>query len=133
MTSTISALSDLLAECDARGIRLAPNSDGGLAIDAPQDVLTPELVDELRSYKVELLAHLRPKGRLETRRAVPNAQAKPVCRCGSATWLDVSIHDGRSNRRDCARCGRFIDFSRWYGTDALQADEGPGSVTNEEA
>jgi hypothetical protein len=123
MTNTISALGDLLAECDAQGIRLAPNNDGGLTIDAPQDVLTLELLDQLRIHKVQLLAHLRPKGRLETRRAMPTAQAKPVCRCGSTTWLDVAIHDGQSTRRDCARCGRFIDFSRWYGTVALQDGE----------
>jgi hypothetical protein len=123
MTNTISALGDLLAECDAQGIRLAPNNDGGLTIDAPQDVLTPELLDQLRIHKGELLAHLQPHGRLETRRTVRATHTKPVCRCGSTTWLDVAIHDGRSNRRDCARCGRFIDFSRWYGTDALQAGE----------
>jgi len=40
---------------------------------------------------------------------------KPVCRCGSITWRDVPIHGGRSTRRDCARCGRFISFPVWYG------------------
>jgi len=40
---------------------------------------------------------------------------KPVCRCGSTTWRDVPIHGGRSTRRDCARCGRFIEFPVWYG------------------
>ena len=35
---------------------------------------------------------------------------KTVCRCGSTTWRDVPIHDGQSVRRDCGRCGRFIDF-----------------------
>lgn len=122
MTITTAALSALLAQCDVQGIRLVPNNEGGLTIDAPQDVLTPELLGQLRFHKAELVAHLPPHGRLKSRRAGP-AQAKPVCRCGSATWLDVAIHDGRSNRRDCARCGRFIDFSRWYGADALQAGE----------
>ena len=38
-----------------------------------------------------------------------------VCRCGSTAWRDVPIHDGQSIRRDCAKCGRFIRFTVWYG------------------
>lgn len=38
-----------------------------------------------------------------------------ICCCGSTTWREVVIHVGRSVRRDCARCGRFIDFPLWYG------------------
>jgi hypothetical protein len=38
-----------------------------------------------------------------------------VCRCGSTRWRDVPIHGGRSIRRDCARCGRFLSFPLWYG------------------
>lgn len=116
-------VAELQTECDAIGIRLVPASDGGLAVDAPQDVLTPELLDDLRIHKAELLVRLQPHRRLETRRPVPTAQTQPVCRCGSTTCLEVAIHDGQSTRRDCARCGRFIDFSRWYGSDALQACE----------
>jgi hypothetical protein len=37
------------------------------------------------------------------------------CRnCESQVALDVDIHNGRSTRRDCAGCGKFIEFSRWY-------------------
>ena len=36
------------------------------------------------------------------------------CRCGSTTTVDVTIHNGRSTRRDCARCRRFISFPVWY-------------------
>lgn len=123
MSGQDSILADLLAECDAQSIRLVLASNGGLTIDAPQDVLTRELIERLRTYKGEIVAHMRPKGRLESGRVVPAAAAKPICRCGSATWLDVPIHEGQSTRRDCARCGRFIDFSRWYGPIALQPDE----------
>ena len=39
----------------------------------------------------------------------------PRCdRCGSDQFNDVPIHEGRSLRRDCAHCGRFIDFPKWY-------------------
>ena len=36
----------------------------------------------------------------------------PRCENDEAT-LHI-IHDGDSIRRDCARCGRFIDFPVWY-------------------
>lgn len=123
MTSLDSTLANLLAECDAQGIRLVLAGNGGLTIDAPHEVLTPELIERLRTHKTELLAILRPKRSVQVSRAAPAIPAKPVCRCGSTTWLNVPIHDAQSTRRDCVRCGRFIDFSRWYGTDALQAGE----------
>jgi hypothetical protein len=117
------SLTDLLAECEAQGIRLLPADRGGLTIDAPHDALTPELTERLRRHKAELVAQLRPKYSLEPRRAAPATPKKSICRCGSTTWADVPIHDGQSTRRDCAGCGRFIDFARWYGADALQAGE----------
>lgn len=129
MTNTISALRGLLDQCHARGIRLVAMDDGDLTVDAPQGVLTPALLEQLRAHKAALVDHLQPAFRHETRLVSPMSAAKPVCRCGSTTWRDVAIHDGQSTRRDCVRCGRFIDFSRWYGADALQAGDGTGSVT----
>ena len=39
----------------------------------------------------------------------------PACpRCGSTRRVDVVVHAGRSTRRDCARCGRFLTFARWH-------------------
>ncbi len=39
-----------------------------------------------------------------------------VClRCHSRAFHEIPIHDGRSIRRDCASCGRFVAFSVWYG------------------
>jgi hypothetical protein len=89
----------------------------------PRSAMTPELLDLMKAHKAELLVLLRPKRRDVAPRAAPPTQARPICRCGSTTWVDVPIHYGQSARRDCAACGRFIDFSRWYGTDALQAGE----------
>ncbi|MGD9632736.1 MAG: phage/plasmid primase, P4 family [Pirellulales bacterium] len=34
-------------------------------------------------------------------------------KCGHGETRDVPIHGGESLRRDCARCGRFIDFVTW--------------------
>jgi len=125
MTGAPFLLADLLADCEAHGIRLALAGDGGLTIDAPQDALTPGLLDRLRSSKADLLAMLRPAP--EAVPALPVAAsvapAKPttaVCRCGSTTRRDVPIHDGQSVRRDCGRCGKFIAFPIWYRKDNLQ-------------
>ena len=60
MTRTPYTLADLLADCDAHGIRLAVTDGDGLDIDAPQGSLTPALLDRLRSHKGELLAVLTP-------------------------------------------------------------------------
>jgi hypothetical protein len=44
----------------------------------------------------------------------------PVCRRHPlAGVVDVLIHGGRSARRDCARCGRFVAFTTWYGHPSL--------------
>jgi hypothetical protein len=58
MTGTPSILADLLADCEAHGIRLAPAHGDGLDIDAPQDNLTPDLLARLKAHKAELLAIL---------------------------------------------------------------------------
>lgn len=130
MTGAPSILANLLSECDAHGIRLLLAGDGGLTIDAPEDTLTPELLDRLKANKAEVLALLRaatvatlaPPSALSKTPAKP---AKAVCRCGSTTWRDVPIHGGQSIRRDCGRCGRFLHFPVWYGKDALHHEQQP--------
>jgi hypothetical protein len=126
MTGAPAVLADLLAECEAHGIRLMLAGDG-LEIDAPQDALTPDLLGLLKAHKVDLLATLRPASEAATEDVECDAhrplkklkQSKPVCRCGSTTWRDVVLkhppHNGTTIRRDCGRCGRFIDFPVWYG------------------
>ncbi len=52
----------LLADCNAHGIRLALADGDGLAIDAPQVALTPDLIDRIKSHKADLLGVLRPAG-----------------------------------------------------------------------
>lgn len=49
---------------------------------------------------------------IKTKEALPS---KAVCPCGSTSWLDAPIHNGRTIRRNCARCGRFLGFPVWYG------------------
>jgi hypothetical protein len=36
-------------------------------------------------------------------------------RCHATKFTDVPIHEGRSTRRDCDRCGFTIGFPTWYG------------------
>jgi hypothetical protein len=109
-----------LAECEAHGIRLALGDSGGLEIDAPQETLTPDLLARLKAHKADLLAMLRPAPESAPARPAvlgeaPAKPTKPVCRCGGTTWRDVPIQGWQSIRRDCGRCGFFLDFPVWYG------------------
>ena len=40
---------------------------------------------------------------------------KKVCRCGSTKYREFRIHGGKTVRRDCAVCGRFLGFPVWHG------------------
>ena len=55
----------------------------------------------------------------------PNAARCPRCRY--AAYVDVPIHDGRSVRRDCARCGRFLAFPVWYGKPMQDCEQSTGA------
>jgi hypothetical protein len=121
-------LAELLADCDARGIRLHPAGDGGLTIDAPQAALTPDMLARLKCHKVPLLALLGPARGMAPAPAMaaqsdPPEPTTPVCRCGSTTWRDVRIHEGQTVRRDCDRCRRFLDFPVWHGKSTLQNEK----------
>jgi hypothetical protein len=117
-------LTELLADCDALGVRLIPAVDGGLIVEAPQSAATPDLLAHLKAHKSELLALLRPALAVQPQpRPTMKPTAKPVCRCGSMAWRDVPIHDGQSLRRDCAGCGRFIDFPVWHAKTTLRNEQ----------
>lgn len=112
---------NLLAELIRLGIRLAAHGDR-LRFH-PRWAVTPDLADRLKAHKADLLEVLRPMAgdalvadvsMDEVIRIATPTPAKPVCRCGSSESVDVPIHDGRSIRRDCGRCRRFIDFPVWY-------------------
>lgn len=63
------------------------------------------LTDEVGFHNPERLAQIV----LE-----PEPQESSCRRCGThATYLAI-IHAGESLRRDCAKCGRFIDFPSWH-------------------
>jgi hypothetical protein len=108
----------LLADVAQRGITLEARGDR--LRYHPRSALTPDLAERLKAHKAELLALLRPTPHAALPPPAPATEAtamptNSVCRCGSTRWRDVSIHGGQSVRRDCGRCGRFIDFPVWYG------------------
>lgn len=124
MSPTPSPLAALFAECDARGVELCINADGRLTVDGPEDAVTPDLVARLKANKLDVLLVLHAERDADSVDAypyewewleAPTLPADAVCPCGSTTWRDVPIHHGQSVRRDCAKCGRFIEFPIWYG------------------
>ena len=93
---------DLLAECEGQDIRLSAADAGGMAIDAPPGVLTPELLAQLKSHKGELLGIL--SGQLPPTGCIHSdprcyLDAPDGCRPG---WI----------RTTCCWCGRFIGYRR---------------------
>ena len=69
----------------------------------------------LLARKPLVMAALRALAALQSP-APPPLPAGPVCRRHPRGGVvDVPIHNGRSVRRDCATCHRFIDFVLWYG------------------
>ncbi|MEQ1904756.1 MAG: hypothetical protein ABL888_11265 [Pirellulaceae bacterium] len=44
----------------------------------------------------------------------PKANLRPCQRCGNDKTYLAIIHAGESLRRDCAQCGRLIDFPAWH-------------------
>lgn len=118
---------ELLLDLDRLGIRL--EAEGERLRFHPRSALTTDLLDRLKAHKAELLAMLHPepsppaKPVSNPHRPVQTLQQlKPICRCGSTTWRDVVLchapHNGTTTRRDCGRCGRFLDFPIWYGKSA---------------
>ena len=108
------------------GIRLEAHS--GKLRYHPRSQVPAELAGRMRVHRSELMEILRaeapvdemPDGHLahdlrDLHGGVLHGQHElTVCRCGSDRYRDVPIHAGQSVRRDCARCGRFLDFPKWY-------------------
>lgn len=101
MTGARAILAELLAECEALGIRLALAGDGGLTIDAPQDALTLELLDRLRANKFELLALLGP---------TVGPEAEPL---GPDGWPADCI--GPDELTPCPKCGTLESWQSVAG------------------
>ena len=101
MTAPASIVAELLADCDARGIRLIPGDGGSLTIDSPKGALSPDLLERLKAHKSGLLAKLRPHSLKGLPELLPDAldddweladePGEPCPRCGSlVTWWTIS-------------------------------------------
>ena len=117
-----------MADLATRGIRLEARGDR--LRYRPRQAMTPELVQQVKSLKAELLTILAtadmPETTLEAFQAFDRVPTKaveavkdsnvPQCgRCHSTEYRDTPIHDGQSVRRDCAECGRTDSFPVWNG------------------
>lgn len=98
---------DLLTECEALGIQITPAGDGRLTIDAPQDVLTPELLARLRAYKTDLLAALAVTAKPPVERETATASDLDL-----PAWQEVETIDLPA---PCPNCGHI--FVWWDGLD----------------
>jgi hypothetical protein len=102
-------LDDLLAKLAAADVRLSLRGIR-IVVDAPNEALTPDLIDSIKEHHAVLQEHLRLHG--------------PCSRCCSEDYIDVPIHDGRSMRRDCACCHQTKGFSVWNPSPALPTEPG---------
>ena len=66
MTGAALALDQLLADCEAQDVRLFLAGDDSLTIDAPDNALTPELLERLKTHKSALLDRLHTLVECET-------------------------------------------------------------------
>ena len=110
MGGNVSA-AELMANLARLGIRL--EADANRLLYWPRSAVTPDLAERVKAHKGELLAILRPS---------VEAQSITCARCRSVEFRDTPIHGGHSVRRDCARCGRFIDFPKWYTSEVQVID-----------
>ncbi len=122
--SDFSTVVQLIARCKEKDVWLDVGNNGKIIVNAPERALTVELLDQIRARKadlIELLSHSTSISVEEQASEVLNSRQgttkkpEPLCRCGGTTWNDVLIHGGQSVRRDCGKCGRFLDFPIWYG------------------
>ena len=134
-------VNQLLDELEDRAIEL--KIDGDRIRYRPKSSMTPELLEQVKVHKPELLSILNANDHVVDKayhKAIDRLQHEDyfseqnafleqcrgaftsiisegqqvVCdRCGSNDFVDVSIHEGRSTRRDCAKCDKFIEFPTW--------------------
>ena len=62
---------DLIYQLIEKGIKLIPQTGGGLDVDGPAGALTPELIEVLRDQKPSILRRMA---------AVERHSPEPVCR-----------------------------------------------------
>lgn len=110
-------LAQLLADCDQAGIRLNPEGNDQLTIDAPQSALTPDLLERLRAQKQELLRILRVVHSEEPEEDWPESidarKVEPCPKCGTLELWQNLVGDWRCQR--CDPPNRWRAFAARHG------------------
>src|SRR5688500_4899846 len=115
----------LISELATRGVEFQANGEK-LRI-RPVERLTPDELEAIGRHKAVILNLLRAECPIANH---PAADPRPLCRCdrcSSTEYTDVLIHHGRSLRRDCTNCHRFLGWPRWYGRMIDSANDGNGT------
>jgi hypothetical protein len=75
---------DLLNKLNAVGVVVSANGDK-LAYDSPRGAITPDLLEEVKAHKAEMLAMLAKRAELDQRIADQLARLVP-CRMADGQW-----------------------------------------------
>lgn len=135
----------LLAELESLDVRLAVDGEDGLAFDAPEEVMTPDLVDRVRAHRALLVRLLRRRAagvpdtllRSPTPDAVDAALAGlPVggvaCRGVGAVvpgvWVGEESDAAAAAWRPYGEDAEYVYLERLAIADSLGMPTGPGSV-----
>ena len=62
----MTGLAELLAQCDAKGVQLTHDGDGGLTVSAAKEAMLPGLMEKLRKHKLAILDELAERQWKET-------------------------------------------------------------------
>lgn len=95
----------VLAECRKRGIGFTLIENNlGFNLTFPEGAIDDDLLDRIERSWSKISERLRSPFK------------DTICeRCGSMEYIETPIHEGKSIRRDCAKCDRFMGFPVWKG------------------
>jgi len=82
-----------------------------------------------RESSIVTAAKAQPKQPTSDRLVLVTGECCP--RCENPSFRTVPIHDGESERIDCAKCGSVFGFSKWQGQ-TLATLKPPGLARNAE-
>lgn len=121
----MSGFAELLTDCDDQGIRLLPNSDGGLTIDAPRESLTPDLLGRIKVHKLEILVAL-PNNVIDAEYTATAEADEDI------DWFDhiedidrIPLLESRQYPQPCRHCGCC---SRHWSKCPTRFDDGLTSI-----
>ena len=95
---------DLLKKIRLAGFRLSVDANRNITIRCQRSAVDPAILEEISKHKSEIRNRLAYENRAT------------VCQyCNTTETVTIPIHEGRSTRLDCAKCGRFMRWGVWQG------------------